>query len=63
MHIPSLVFILDALVLDPELLELVTVESYKTRIDEYMKKLSPIAGWISLGAAVAHSMLYRLTFF
>ncbi len=61
--IPSLVFILDGLVLDPEMLELVTVDSYKAKIDEFMKRFAPIAGWISLGAAIAHSLLYRLTFF
>ncbi len=61
--IPSLVLCLDAFILNPDLMHWMPILHLKETITEHVNKLTPIAGWITLGATISHSLLYSLPFF
>ncbi|MGL5955804.1 MAG: hypothetical protein ACRC0X_04265 [Brevinema sp.] len=61
--IPSLTLCINAFILNPELLRWIPNISFKEKLDSFLQKVTPIAGWITVAVMILHSILYREPFF
>ncbi|MGL4677655.1 MAG: hypothetical protein ACRCWI_08350 [Brevinema sp.] len=61
--IPSLMLCINAFILNPELLHWVPNVSFKEKLDTFLQKITPTAGWITVVVMILHSILYREPFF
>ncbi|MDK2817878.1 MAG: hypothetical protein KFW21_00320 [Spirochaetota bacterium] len=61
--IPATILFLDALILYPQLLDLIPFASFNEKLTPILEKITPIAGWLTLLTTFLHAILYRFPFF
>ncbi|MGL4394806.1 MAG: hypothetical protein ACRCS8_06250 [Brevinema sp.] len=61
--IPSTMLFLDSLILTPDLRNWIPfLSKFEEKLDRILEVISPIAGWLTLGIGVVHSLFSRVPF-